>query len=277
MANPKEPTIGETVDAAKTVGEAVATGGESLAADPMATARLANEAPKIIRKSIKMQLTCCAGLFFFSIFAGLFVINLFNPDTSVADTTGSVGTSACGATVDSLVSGVNMMPYDANKQHVSEGKLGNEQHLDDTKPTHFCGTGSGSCTSMVHTGFVSSHTTDQEHWAINARWVGWTLDGMSKTNGKGDSKARSAIRHAKVVVTLEQPGKPAKSLITSVEEWGPNIFKDTQDGIQFGAVPEVRHYLGGSDGNTGNPNDKKNLIKIAFAADQNAAVLGPCK
>jgi hypothetical protein len=199
------------------------------------------------------------------------------PLEASALTGSSTETTACGITVDTLVTGVDMLPHDGSGKQINEGKMGNEQHLDNTTPVHYCGSDSGNCKSVVHTGFVPSHTTDQERWYMNARWVGWTLDGMSKTNNKGDSQARKAIRHAKVIVTLEEPGRPAKSIIASVEEFGPGAFKSTQDGIEFGSPPEVRKALGQSDANTGKPNDKKGLVKIAFAADQKSAKLGPCK
>lgn len=89
MPNQNDPSIGEVADAAKTTAEAIETGGASLAADPMATARLAGEAPKIVGKGIRVWGTCCSLEIAAAVFVGLFIIALFNPSSAPAGTISS--------------------------------------------------------------------------------------------------------------------------------------------------------------------------------------------
>lgn len=86
MAENRDASIGEVVDVGKTGLEAVETGGASLVADPMATARLAKEAPVVVKTVAKKGLMawagCCVLELVAVVFVGLFIVNLFAPGTA---------------------------------------------------------------------------------------------------------------------------------------------------------------------------------------------------
>jgi|GEM_PF-1843490 len=89
MPEHREASIGEVVDATKTVAEAVETGGASLAADPMATARLVKEAPVVVETVAKkagkgLAIGCLVQIFIF-VFVILLATAMANPDAA-ADT-----------------------------------------------------------------------------------------------------------------------------------------------------------------------------------------------
>jgi len=203
--------------------------------------------------------------------AGLVALGVFalNNDEAMGLPAGDgfVASTACGTTVPTLVDGFDML-------HTYSAKLGHEEHLDNTQPTHYCGADSGDCAAIVHTGFVNPHTTDQERWYFNHFWGGWLNDGTDFDTTEGAAEARKAIKHAKLVITSKETGK---SLVVSAEEFGPAEWVYQRDGIAFGAPPEVYNYLGASSPYTKNPTDGKGEITVGFAADQSDNTkLGPC-
>ena len=200
--------------------------------------------------------------------------------SSTPPTAGSPATAstACGTTTNSLIRETsNMLPMDQNYRNITQGKLGHEDHLTNVTGGHYCGPESGSCGTRVTggAGVASSHTTDQERWYFSARWYGWLNNGMSFDTRAGSRQARAAVRHAKVVVTIIEPGKASKSLVASAEEWGPGTRIGVRNGINYGAPAEVYHYLGGSEPYS-SPGNKNSLVTVAFAQDQSVK-LGPCK
>lgn len=198
---------------------------------------------------------------------------LGTPDPSATSGTPLASTN-CGTGVESLLPGFPMLP-------ALKGKLGHEDHLDNTKPTHYCGKDSGNCSTVVHTGFVNPHTTDQERWYFNAQWGGWLNDGQAFDTKKGSAQARSLVKHAKLILTSTET---KKSIVVSAEEFGPGIAVTNctgsysrSCGVRYGAPPEVYQYLGTSEPGTGKANDGKGEITVAFAQDQKNTQLGPCK
>ncbi len=186
---------------------------------------------------------------------------------------GLVASTACGEAVETLVAGVTMLPS-------TSGKLGHEEHLSNVKPSHYCGADSGDCAAIAGNGAFSPHTTEQERFYINSQWGGW--DWTPTRNRKapvlshepGASDARRAIAHAKLIVTITEPGVSTKSMVTSAEESGPALWVTDRNGVNYGAPPEVYKYLGGSDP-YGSPGDGKSQINVGFAKDQSVP-LGPC-
>jgi hypothetical protein len=178
--------------------------------------------------------------------------------------------TACGETISTLVDGYTIIP--------SLGKLGSEEHLTETKPTHYVGPDSKPVT-FAGAGAFAPHQTDQERWYFNTQWGGWDWEPTRVKKAPrlsyepGASTARNKIRHSKLVLTSVETGK---SMVVSAEESGPALWVTDIHGVNTGAPPEVRNYLGTSNAYTKNPNDNKGLIKIGFAKDQSIP-LGPCK
>lgn len=195
-------------------------------------------------------------------------------DTSTTPT--GDATTPCGQGVETIhPQDFKMLPTDDSGKSVTKGKLGSEKHLDNVTPTHYCGKDSGDCGAIEHTGFASTHTTDQERWYFNAEWGGWLADGQILDTRKGASLARRLVRHAKVIVVNP---KNNKALIASVEEYGPARWVSERDGIWYGAPPEVRNFLATGDAYTGNPDDGKGEVQVSFVPEeyQETAKLGPC-
>lgn len=98
--------------------------------DPTAIAdaiQAVEPAKKVVKQGIKVQLGCCAGLFFLTIFVGIFIINLLNPSSSSDQASAStVSGTTSGETTASLSSSIinqiknNKPAYvaAANKEHV---------------------------------------------------------------------------------------------------------------------------------------------------------------
>ncbi len=260
MAENNDPSIGEVVDAGKTVAEAVETGGASLAADPMATARLAKEAPKILKKGIKWQLGCCAAEAAVGLFVFLFVVGMIGGPGSETDqaSAGSPASSWAGSTDTVSTVGRAKMP-------ATSGKIGHEQHASKQScfksgNKHYDGPNSylsaGSVSNCM--AFGKPRTTDQERWYFNMRW---------DTGGNYPND----VMHKKIIITNPKNGK---RIVASIEEYGPAARLMTRDGINSGASPEVYKYLGLENPYTGNPNDKKGYATFGFAKDQDIP-LGP--
>lgn len=154
----------------------------------------------------------------------------------------------------------------------TDGKLGSEEHVPGRVNIDFRSATDLSC--MVNlsqhyenvvesapltypdTGNCASynpHATDQERWYFNMRWPS------------------SEFAHKKIVITNPEN---KKRIVASIEEYGPAEFVTERDGVNSGASPEVRNYLGIENPYTGNPNDKKGYVVFGFAKDQNIP-LGP--
>lgn len=280
MATGREPSIGEAIDAGKTVAEAVETGGASLAADPMATARLANEAPKIIYKGIKAQLTCCASILFLAIFVGLFVISLFNPSSGLDDANADTGSSTAGVTVPNTVTKLKVGAKTIQIA-ATEGKVGGEETVEALakKGQHI--TFNGACNAV------------EKQYYINMRWpyVKWAWDGhtayinTATTNTKGS--------YAKKRIIVYNP-KTKKSVVTAICESGPAPWAGSTWADQHGnhSSPDAPYWTGffqfdppGADGRVAglapaamraigaHTND---VLKYGFAEDQGLTP-GPIK
>lgn len=213
----------------------------------------------------------CGCLIFVVGFMGMVGIGAFalNNEGEMGGNTdsGTTATTACGTSIATLVPGFDMLKSQT-------GKLGHEEHLLDTEPTHYCGSDSGNCNAANHTGFVKPHTTDQERWYFNASWGGWLDNGRAFDTTEGADEARKLIKHAKLIITSKETGK---SMVVSAEEFGPNTSVTDRDGIWYGAPPEVYNYLGTSNPYTKNPTDGKGEITAGFAEDQSDNTkLGPC-
>jgi hypothetical protein len=195
---------------------------------------------------------------------------------------GDIINGACGTGKLSLMDNYEML-YPGQ----STAKLGHEEHLTNTNPSHFEGTDSNPLT-FAGGGAFSPHTTDQEHWYINSLWGGWdwstTSQAYRDSHGghtkspvalttKEGKEARAKVAHAKLIIVSKETGK---SLVASAEESGPALYVGERDGVYYGAPPEVYRYLGTSDPYTGKPKDGKGEITVNFAEDQGVA-LGPCK
>lgn len=97
------------------------------------------------------------------------------------------------------------------------------------------------------------HTTDQERWYFNMRWPS------------------GEFKHKKVIIVNP---KNNKKIVASIEEYGPAEWVTERDGINCGASPEVRNFLGTGSAYTGNPSDDAAKVQFGFAKDQNIP-LGP--
>lgn len=227
-----------------------------------------------------MYLAGCASVLLIAVFVlflgGLqaYATLITGSSSNKTDDGGLIASTACGEAVETLVSGVSMLP-------ASSGKLGHEEHLSNVNPSHYCGTNSGDCSAIAGGGAFAPHTTEQERFYINSQWGGW--DWTPTRNKKapilshepGAAEARRVIAHAKLIVTITEPGVPTKSIVTSAEESGPALWVTDRDGVNFGAPPEVYNYLEGSSPYTGNPNDNSGRVNVGFAKDQ-SVTLGPC-
>lgn len=173
--------------------------------------------------------------------------------------------SKCGATVPSLLPSVQMVDR--------TGKLGHEEHLSQTRPSHYIGPDSAP-TSVTGGGAFAPHTTEQERWYISSQWPYFDWQHMRMINNSSARQIAKKIRHARLVIKSVETGR---TMIVSAEEAGPAWLLRTRDGVTFGAPPEVYRYLKTSNPYTKNPSDNKGRIEVlGFAADQNAP-LGPCK
>lgn len=192
--------------------------------------------------------------------------------TTSTEESSQVATTKCGEVVDSLVPGFKMI--DKN------GKLGHEEHLAQTRPSHYIGSDS-SPTSMTTGGAFPPHTTEQERYYFNAQWRMFDWSGTASRNGHGVSlvsgaaaaAARNKIAHSRIVIKSVETGR---TMVVSAEESGPAAWVTGIHGVNFGAPPEVYRYLGTSNPYTQNPNDGKGKIEVlGFAKDQSTP-LGPC-
>ena len=192
--------------------------------------------------------------------------------TTVLDTETQVQTS-CGPVVESLVPVAKMVD--------KSGKLGHEDHLSQTRPSHYVGPDSAPV-KIVGGGAFQPHTTEQERWYFNAQWKGWDWSGTSRQGGHAvrtinstpARQIRARIAHARLVIKSKETGK---TIVVSVEDSGPALWVTSKHGVNFGAPPEVYRYLGGKDPYTGSPSDGRSQIEVlGFAADQSTK-LGPCK
>ena len=169
----------------------------------------------------------------------------------------------------SSVDGI-LLPY-------ANGKLGHEEHLTQTNPSHYVGATSNPLT-FAGPGAFAPHTTDQEHWYVNAQWLGWNWEptkyhrAPTKSNDPGAKEQRAGIDHKKILITSMETGK---AVVASVEESGPAVWVTDKNGVNLGAPPEVYKAIGASDPYTDNPSDNKGRVTIAFVKDQNTA-LGLC-
>ena len=176
--------------------------------------------------------------------------------------------TSCGAVKPSLVDSVSMLP-------ANNGKLGREQHLTNTKPTHYNGTNSQPV-AFAGNGAFSPHTTEQEHWYITSQWpyADYSTSPARRIHSPAADAISSNIKHARLVIKSVETGK---MMVVSAEESGPRTFVTARDGINYGGPPEVYKGLGLSDAYTGNPKDNKGRIQVlGFTVDQSTK-LGPCK
>lgn len=196
---------------------------------------------------------------------GMMAMGLGNDGSGGSGGIGIVDATACAETIDQI-DGLTL-PY-------KEGKLGHEEHLTNTNPSHYEG-GDSKPVTFAGGGAFNPHMTEQERWYITSQWVGFdwtpTRDGLAPIAVNTKLYAKNA--HKKVIVTSKETGK---SVVTSIEESGPALYVTDRDGVNFGAPPEVYKALGTSDPYTKNPNDNKGRIVVAFAKDQNIP-LGICQ
>lgn len=170
------------------------------------------------------------------------------------DTAGSV---SCGniETVDKLEG--TSPPYENTK-------LGHEDHLTDTHPTHFEGPDSDPL-KFVGAGAYAPHTTDQEHWYFNEYWP------------LANNYSYEKFAHKKLLI---QSKETDKCVVVSVEEAGPATWVTDRDGIGSGAPPEVFRALGLKNLEAAydkDPKSDKNRITAKFVKDQKDTPLGPTK
>jgi len=181
--------------------------------------------------------------------------------------------TACGPTVSTLVPGFEMVP--------KSGKLGREEHLNKTYPSHYSGSDSAPL-KFAGDGAFAPHTTEQERYYINSQWkmFDWSGTGQQgqhdvrQINSTLARQARSRLPHSKIVIRSKETGR---TMVVSAEESGPALWVTKRDGVNFGAPPEVYNYLGTTNPYTRNPNDGRGAIEVlGFAKDQSIK-LGPCK
>lgn len=200
-----------------------------------------------------------------------------------------IANTSCGLSIPTLIDGFQILPKPAGE------KLGSEQHLigvEGGMSNHYCGKNSaceGGCPCEINcenfacnpktkepgAGAAGTHTADEEHWYFNTQWETfvWHPNGdISINTSKQAQQARKKLWHSRLIITSIETGK---SVVVSAEESGPNVYVTRRDGVQYGAPPEVRKYLGISNPYTGNPKDGKGKIKVGLAQDQNIK-LGPC-
>lgn len=161
------------------------------------------------------------------------------------------------------------------------GKLGYEDHLTSTQPSHYVGSDSNPL-KFAGDGAYSPHTTNRERYYINSQWKGFDWQPTLKKGvgprliyTKKASYIRSVTPHLRLIIKSTETGR---TMAVSVEESGPAMWVTKRDGINFGAPPEVYHYLGGSSPYTADPNDGKGKIKVLGFINDNYKnnILGPC-
>lgn len=216
--------------------------------------------------------------FLFVALGGTVALAVFVKNNSDKLSESTPTSTSCGAGIESLIPGVKMLP-DIN------GKLGHEQHLSRTEPSHYCGKDSGSC-ETIGGGAFAPHTTEQERYYFNTQWGGFDWSPTAQRNlgpvlihTQKAAKIRKELPHKKLIVTSKETGK---SMVVSAEESGPALwvtkclFGNHGCGVRYGAPPEVYKYLGTSNPYTNNENDGKGEVTVMYAKDQKVK-LGPCK
>ena len=161
------------------------------------------------------------------------------------------------------------------------GKLGYEDHLEDVKPYHYQGSDSQSL-NFAGSGSYSPHTTNREKYYINSQWGGFDWSptykkgvGPRLINSDKAKSIRKVLPHLRPAIKSTQTNK---ILVVSIEESGPAKWVTKRDGINFGAPPEVYHYLGGKSPYTGNPQDENGKIKVIgfLSPSDTGSMIGPC-
>lgn len=207
---------------------------------------------------------CCLMAFFPFILGGVILFAfLANGGTQQNAQTDAITASACG-----------YANLDGAKRIIPSltGKLGHEQHLSVPASCisgpHFVGLNSEPLGNAGGCGSISPHTTDQEHWYFNTRWNGFNWSTGTITN----ATVWNSWPHKRIIIRSKESGL---SMVVSAEEYGPNPYVTTRDGIWYGAPPEVYRYLKTGNPYDGNPSSTAGQIEI-LGTVSGSTPLGPC-